>query len=32
MTVPAALSASEAARRIREGLLTSEELVASCLE
>jgi Asp-tRNA(Asn)/Glu-tRNA(Gln) amidotransferase A subunit family amidase len=30
--VPAALSASEAARRIREGLLTSEELVQSCLE
>jgi Asp-tRNA(Asn)/Glu-tRNA(Gln) amidotransferase A subunit family amidase len=30
--VPAALTASEAARRIREGLLTSEELVQSCLE
>jgi Asp-tRNA(Asn)/Glu-tRNA(Gln) amidotransferase A subunit family amidase len=30
--VPAALTASEAARRIREGLLTSEELVESCLE
>src|SRR5687767_15987900 len=29
---PAALTASEAARRIREGLLTSEELVQSCLE
>ena len=30
--VPAALTASEAARRIREGLLTSEEMVQSCLE
>ncbi len=30
--VPASLTASEAARKIREGLLTSEELVASCLE
>jgi Asp-tRNA(Asn)/Glu-tRNA(Gln) amidotransferase A subunit family amidase len=30
--VPAGLTASEAARRIREGLLTSEELVQSCLE
>jgi Asp-tRNA(Asn)/Glu-tRNA(Gln) amidotransferase A subunit family amidase len=29
---PAAFSAAEAARRIREGLLTSEELVESCLE
>lgn len=29
---PAQLSATEAARRIREGLLTSEELVESCLE
>jgi Asp-tRNA(Asn)/Glu-tRNA(Gln) amidotransferase A subunit family amidase len=29
---PAALTATEAARKIREGLLTSEELVASCLE
>jgi Asp-tRNA(Asn)/Glu-tRNA(Gln) amidotransferase A subunit family amidase len=29
---PAALSAAEAARRIREGLLTSQELVESCLE
>jgi Asp-tRNA(Asn)/Glu-tRNA(Gln) amidotransferase A subunit family amidase len=29
---PAALTASEAARQIREGLLTSEELVQSCLE
>ncbi|HEU5178176.1 MAG TPA: amidase [Burkholderiales bacterium] len=29
---PAALTAAEAARRIRSGLLTSEELVASCLE
>jgi Asp-tRNA(Asn)/Glu-tRNA(Gln) amidotransferase A subunit family amidase len=28
----AALSAAEAARRIREGLLTSEELVQACLE
>lgn len=28
----AALSATEAARRIREGLLTSEELVQGCLE
>jgi Asp-tRNA(Asn)/Glu-tRNA(Gln) amidotransferase A subunit family amidase len=31
-SVPAALSAAEAARRIREGLLTSQELVESCLE
>jgi Asp-tRNA(Asn)/Glu-tRNA(Gln) amidotransferase A subunit family amidase len=30
--VAAGLTASEAARRIREGLLTSEELVQSCLE
>jgi Asp-tRNA(Asn)/Glu-tRNA(Gln) amidotransferase A subunit family amidase len=30
--VPAALGAAAAARKIREGLLTSEELVASCLE
>jgi Asp-tRNA(Asn)/Glu-tRNA(Gln) amidotransferase A subunit family amidase len=30
--VPAGLTASEAGRRIREGLLTSEELVQSCLE
>src|SRR5688572_9877321 len=30
--LPAALSAAEAARRIREGLLTSEELVQGCLE
>jgi Asp-tRNA(Asn)/Glu-tRNA(Gln) amidotransferase A subunit family amidase len=30
--VPAQLSATEAARRIREGLLTSEDLVESCLE
>jgi Asp-tRNA(Asn)/Glu-tRNA(Gln) amidotransferase A subunit family amidase len=29
---PAALTAAEAARKIREGLLTSEELVQSCLE
>ncbi|HEY3075009.1 MAG TPA: amidase [Burkholderiales bacterium] len=29
---PASLAAAEAARRIREGLLTSEELVAACLE
>jgi Asp-tRNA(Asn)/Glu-tRNA(Gln) amidotransferase A subunit family amidase len=29
---PAALSAAEAARRMREGVLTSEELVRSCLE
>jgi len=29
---PALLSAAEAARRIREGLLTSRELVESCLE
>src|SRR5260221_1028515 len=29
---PAQLSASEAARRLREGLLTSEELVQGCLE
>jgi Asp-tRNA(Asn)/Glu-tRNA(Gln) amidotransferase A subunit family amidase len=29
---PATLSAGEAARRIREGLLTSEELVQGCLE
>jgi Asp-tRNA(Asn)/Glu-tRNA(Gln) amidotransferase A subunit family amidase len=29
---PAQLSATEAARRIREGLLTSEDLVESCLE
>jgi Asp-tRNA(Asn)/Glu-tRNA(Gln) amidotransferase A subunit family amidase len=29
---PAALTAAEAARRIREGLLSSEELVAGCLE
>ena len=29
---PAALTAAEAARKIRSGLLTSEELVASCLE
>jgi len=29
---PAALSAAEAARRIREGLLSSEELVQGCLE
>jgi Asp-tRNA(Asn)/Glu-tRNA(Gln) amidotransferase A subunit family amidase len=29
---PAALTASEAARRISEGLLTSEELVQACLE
>ena len=31
-SVPAALSAAEAAKRIREGLLTSQELVESCLE
>lgn len=30
--MPAQLSATEAARRIREGLLSSEELVESCLE
>src|SRR4051812_14143124 len=29
---PAALSAAEASRRMREGLLTAEELVQSCLE
>ena len=29
---PAQLTASEAARKIREGLLTSEELVLACLE
>jgi Asp-tRNA(Asn)/Glu-tRNA(Gln) amidotransferase A subunit family amidase len=29
---PAQLTASEAARRIRDGVLTSEELVQSCLE
>ena len=29
---PAALTASEAARRMQEGLLTSEELVQACLE
>jgi Asp-tRNA(Asn)/Glu-tRNA(Gln) amidotransferase A subunit family amidase len=29
---PAALGAAEAARRIREGLLTAEELVQGCLE
>jgi Asp-tRNA(Asn)/Glu-tRNA(Gln) amidotransferase A subunit family amidase len=29
---PAALTAAEAARRIREGLLSSEELVEGCLE
>ncbi len=29
---PASLAATEAARRIREGLLTSEELVSACLE
>src|SRR5688572_33262585 len=29
---PAALTASEAARRIREGLLSSEERVGGCLE
>jgi Asp-tRNA(Asn)/Glu-tRNA(Gln) amidotransferase A subunit family amidase len=29
---PAALGAAEAARRMREGLLTAEELVQSCLE
>ncbi len=29
---PASLAATEAARKIREGLLTSEELVAACLE
>src|SRR5258706_11439651 len=29
---PAQLSAGEAARRIRDGLLTSEELVQGCLE
>jgi Asp-tRNA(Asn)/Glu-tRNA(Gln) amidotransferase A subunit family amidase len=31
-TSPAAFTASEAARRIQQGLLTSEELVQSCLE
>ena len=31
-TSPAALAAGEAARRIQQGLLTSEELVQSCLE
>ena len=30
--LPAALTAAEAARKIRSGLLTSEELVESCLE
>src|SRR5687768_2826735 len=30
--LPAALSAAEAARKIREGILTSEELVQGCLE
>jgi Asp-tRNA(Asn)/Glu-tRNA(Gln) amidotransferase A subunit family amidase len=30
--IPAQLSATEAARRIREGRLTSQELVESCLE
>jgi Asp-tRNA(Asn)/Glu-tRNA(Gln) amidotransferase A subunit family amidase len=30
--LPAALSAAEAARRIRDGILTSEELVQACLE
>jgi Asp-tRNA(Asn)/Glu-tRNA(Gln) amidotransferase A subunit family amidase len=30
--VPAGLTGSEAARRIRDGILTSEELVQSCLE
>ena len=30
--LPAPLSASEAAQRIRDGLLTSEDLVESCLE
>ncbi|TMI43999.1 MAG: amidase, partial [Betaproteobacteria bacterium] len=29
---PASLAAADAARKIREGLLTSEELVAACLE
>src|SRR5258708_38659935 len=29
---PAQLSASEAARRVRDGVLTSEELVQACLE
>ena len=29
---PAAFSAIETARKIREGLLTSEELVGACLE
>ena len=29
---PASLAATEAAKRIREGLLTSEELVSACLE
>lgn len=31
-TTPAALTASEAARRIRDGELTSQELVQSCLD
>src|SRR5918999_5673701 len=30
--LPAVLSAAEAARRIRDGILTSEELVQGCLE
>jgi Asp-tRNA(Asn)/Glu-tRNA(Gln) amidotransferase A subunit family amidase len=30
--LPAALSAAEAARKIRDGILTSEELVQGCLE
>jgi len=30
--LPAALTAAEAARRIRDGILTSEELVRGCLE
>ena len=29
---PATLSASEAARRMQEGLLSAEELVTACLE
>ena len=29
---PAALTAAESARRMREGLLSSEELVQGCLE